>query len=128
MKTLVATIEEAPALTTNTDKTIPIQNLRIAIETTNQFGLDVVKHMKVVAFNTIAKAAAAIGFKPGDHVFLDECRIEPRPYEKDGKVIYSEDLIPNIIVKINKKQYAEIGAQLAAKATATQTEDTDMTI
>jgi len=119
MKTLVATIEEAPALTANKTGEMPIQNLRIAIETTNKFGLDVIKHMKVVAFNTIAKATAAIGFKPGDHVFLDDCRIEPRPYEgKDGKMIMSEDLIPGVVAKITKKQFTDIGAQLAAAARA----------
>jgi len=119
MKTLVATIEEAPGITANKTGDMPIQNLRIAIKKTNRFGLEVLKHMKVVAFNAVAVATSAIGFKPGEHVFLDDCRIEDRPYEgKDGKMIMSQDLIPGVVERITKKQFADIGAQLAAAARA----------
>lgn len=131
MKTLVATVEAAPALSKNSDGTIPIQNLRIAVQATNQFGLDFIKHMKVVTFNAVAKATAALNLKEGDSVFLDDCRVENRTYvdEKTGKTIPSEDLIANVVVKINKKQYADIAAKLAVTAaTAATTETDDMTI
>jgi len=122
-KTLVATIEDSSPITFDKSNTIPIKNLRIAIAETNKFGLSVIKHAKVVLFKSVATAADALGFKEGDHVFLDECRVESRPYEKDGKIIPSEDLIANVVAKITKKQYADISAQLAASTKAEATED-----
>jgi len=122
-KTLVATIEDSSPITFDKSNTIPIKNLRIAIAETNKFGLSVIKHAKVVLFKSVATAADAMSFKEGDHVFLDECRVESRPYEKDGKIIPSEDLIANVVAKITKKQYADISAQLTAAATATRAAD-----
>jgi len=122
-KTLVATIEDVSPLTTDKSGSIAIKNLRIAIAETNKFGLSVIKHAKVVLFKSVATAADAMGFKEGDHVFLDECRVESRPYEKDGKIIPSEDLIANVVAKITKKQFADISAQLTTAAIATRAAD-----
>jgi len=126
-KEFVATITGSSAISFDKSNTIPIKNLQVAIATTNRFGLSVVKHAKVVLFKAVAIATDALNLKDGDHILLDECRIESRPYEKDGKIIPSEDLIANSVTKITKKEYADISAKLASEAKATKT-DEDFTV
>jgi hypothetical protein len=132
MKTLVATIESAPIHTNKAlDKeggTIPITNLRIAIKTLNRFGLEVVDHAKVVTFKAVAIAADKLGLKEGDHVFLDGCRKESRPYAKDGVMIPSTDIIANVVAKISAKEYASIAKTLAAEAKSEKSADDDLLI
>jgi len=116
MKTLVAEITSTTNLTQSKgDNPVAIKNLGIAISETNAFGLNVVRHAKVVLFKAVAQAAEKLGLKEGDHVFLDDCRVEKRPYEKDGKTIVGEDIIANVVAKISAKQYAEIAKKLAAQ-------------
>jgi hypothetical protein len=91
---------------------IAIKNLRIETESTNKFGIKVKNHLKVVLFRAVAKTADALGFKEGDHIFLDECRIESRPYEKDGKTIDGEDVVANVVAKISPEEYKAIINQM----------------
>lgn len=118
MNALVATITEARPLTQSKgENPHTIKNLRLAIAETNAFGLSVVRHVKAVLFDAVAKTAEKLDLKEGDHVFLEDFRVEKRTYvrESDGKSIQGEDLIPNIMAKISAEQYAEISKKLAAQ-------------
>lgn len=90
---------------------IEVLNAKASIDTINRFGKPMKEICRLTFFGSLALLAEDL--KPNSLVFLDECKVQNRPYESNGEYIKSQDIVVNQFCEIlSREEYEEYKAAI----------------